>query len=213
MTGRERIVAAARGGVVDRKPTLGISEDSDARVVRTVADAVSGDSALLVDILNPLGRALRQHQDLVRSLVDDPESGHSLLQDLVEETREEISQALAMGADGVFYRLQGADPSACTPMEYGGYFLERDRELLEEVAEARLNVVYIDSSSEPYLDFVSDLPAHVFAWDRGASDLTIRGVRELRAGALACQDPDADIALDLEHQGRLLAAAAEARHV
>jgi hypothetical protein len=79
-------------------------------------------------------------------------------------------------------------------MEYGGHFLEVDRQLLSGVIDARFNALYVRGGSEPYIDFVSDLPAHAFAWDP-QSGVTVAQVREVRQGALASTDKDADIEL------------------
>ncbi len=95
----------------------------------------------------------------------------------------------------MLYRLHGAHPSHTSPMQYGGYYLERDREILEEITDARFNLLFIVGSEGTYIDFVSDLPAHVFAWDERASGVTLEEVRQMRTGALATTNPNADIQL------------------
>ncbi len=77
-------------------------------------------------------------------------------------------------------------------MQYGGFYLERDRELLEEAKDATFNLLWIDAGEEAYLDFVSDLPAHAFAWDIDATDVSVVQMRAMRPGALAAEDPTAD---------------------
>lgn len=195
MTGRERFHALASGSTTDRKPLLILDDDprSDARVLRSpgVADA---DRLTLVEVLNPYAQALAASVNLNELIYTDPDSGNRKLDEYVEATRAAIDKALAAGADGVLYRLKGAEPNQTTPMQYGGYYLERDRELLESI-EGTFSVVYIDAGEGAYMDFVSDLPAKFFAWDIDRSDVSVVRMRSLRPGPLVAEDPTADVML------------------
>lgn len=198
MTGKERLVAAARGGEVDRKPVIlwpGESVRSDARIlIHPEAEAIADEERIvLVDVISPFGRAVKAGFGLNDLLTEDPEAGNAHLDEFVQQTRDEIEAANEAGFDGIFYRLIGAEPELSTPMQYGGYYLERDRELLEDVADARLNILYVDGGEEVYMDFVSDLPAHVFAWDIDRTGISVAAMRAMRRGALAAEDPTADI--------------------
>jgi len=202
LTSRERIVAAARGGEVDRRPTLSWlseSSSSDAAVLEQteIAKSLSGERVVLANVPNPFGLALGKGIDLNKALKDDPSVGGVVLDGLVEEVRSQIRASLESGADGIFYRLHGANPSHCTPMEYGGHYLERDRELLNEADGATFNVLFIAGNEELYIDFVSDLPAHAFAWDYDLSKLPASEVRQSRIGAVASSDPSSEILLEI----------------
>jgi hypothetical protein len=199
VTGRERLTLAARGGEPDATPVVTFGKGGDAAIVgpNLVSETVDGETAVLARILSPLGRAIKSGSSLVARLHDDVESGAHELEHLANETRSEMLAALANGADGVFYELDGAYPAVTTPMEYGGHFLEVDRRLLSEVEQANFNVLFVCGESEPYIDFVSDLPAHAFAWDP-RSGVTAEYVRTMRQGALACEG--CEILLDL-HAG------------
>jgi uroporphyrinogen-III decarboxylase len=204
MTSRERLVAAARGGEVDRQPVIcwpgGSEEASDAIVVspKEVQRAVAGNEERVVlgEVPNPFGLATEQKLQLNALLEQDPERGNALLEALTEQVRDRIDQALGSGADGILYRLHGAHPSHTSPMQYGGYYLERDRELLEAIKDARLNMVFVVGGEGVYIDFVSDLPAHVFGWDETASGVDLESIREMRQGALATTRVDADVRLE-----------------
>ena len=179
MTGRERLVAAARGGPTDRVPVLvypGTGADAADALVVLDSDSVvtDEDQAVLVEVLSPYGQALDRG--------DDPAT--AILEELVEETRGAMRDALDAGADGVWYRLDGASGEGYA--RYQGH----DRTLLAEVADARLNVLFAVAPFDPAL--LSDLPAHVLAWaDATPSD----AVRALRPGAQASPDPASEIRL------------------
>ena len=202
MTPRERLTAVARGGAADRRPVVLFpgcqDERADATVVAPsdVASCLerSGEQAVLGHVVSPLGKAMRAGLALTRLLSDDLEAGARQLEELTEQTRSEMKEALDQGADGVFYELDGAYPSQTTPMEYGGHFLEVDRQLLEEVKGARFNVLYVCGDKDPYVDFVIDLPAHAFAWDT-TSGVEFAEVRRQRDGAIAGKHPKADLLL------------------
>lgn len=105
-------------------------------------------------VLNPFGRALREGLDLNALLRTDPEAGAAELDRLCAETAAE----LASTSDSIVYRLVGAEPRYCTPMQYGGFYLERDRELLASV-QGKDRIELLLEGNDAYLDFVSDLPA------------------------------------------------------
>lgn len=164
----------------------------DAMVARSAEEArallsSTGEEgpAILMEVLNPLGLALAEGENPNR-LLDEPEVAARELDRWAEQCREALANALASGVDGIFYRLRGAEPPYSTPMEFGGFHLERERELLEEIGDARFNVLLADGAAETYLDFLTDLPAHAFAWDEARVPFTATQVREMRPGALAC---------------------------
>lgn len=188
-------MALVEGRTVDRKPVMVMDDDprSDARVMRAPG-APDADRLTLVEVLNPYALAQAASVNLNELIYTDPDSGNRKLDEYVDACRAAIRKALDSGADGVLYRLKGAEPSQTTPMQYGGYYLERDRELLEEI-ESTMSVVYIDAGEGAYMDFVSDLPAKFFAWDIDRSDVSVVRMRSLRNGPLVAEDPTADVML------------------
>ncbi|HVT11924.1 MAG TPA: hypothetical protein VHE55_06630 [Fimbriimonadaceae bacterium] len=193
MNSRERLIAAARGGEVDRKPVICWPKpcpESDAIVCQVNPTQIS-----LSPVVNPFGQALRSRIEVWDVLAEEPKRGEKILDELVGKTRSEIKAAFEHGADGVIYLLYGARGLHATPMEYGGHYLERDRELLTEIEDAPFNLIFVVGEDDAYLDFVSDLPAQAFGWDAQATGAPPSQLREMRSGALAANAPDADIEL------------------
>ncbi len=200
MTDRERLRLLQAGIAPDRKPIISWPCPDQAPsgiTVRLPNQALIADDEMmaLAEITNPFGLAIERGLDLNAILKGDPESGSKTLDALTEEVKSTIASVLARGADGILYRLHGASPRWCTPMQYGGYYLERDRELLATAAEAKFNLIFVAGDSEVYFDFVSDLPAHAFAWDSPTTGVTVSQMRGIREGLLASADPDSDILL------------------
>ena len=207
MNSRERLVAMARGGDVDRAPWFAWSGGASAKQALDFAKSFSPDAivvssairaeqalqeldengpAVLVEVGNPFGEALQSGVDLNEEFAKGPESGDEAFSAFVEGVGSSLHAALESGADGVLYRVFGAEPSLSTPMQFGGHYLERERELLQSISDARFNVVYIEGGDEVFLDVVSDLPAHALGWDEQRSHIPPSEVRKMREGALAC---------------------------
>src|SRR5262245_1019234 len=117
------------GAGLEPRATIGWDESCDVRIVTIDEFAASTTQSVIVDVANPFGRALEQGIDLNREFEQDVDLGEHLLQRLVGDTMGAIDAALVAGADGVFYRLHGACERHCSPMQYGGLYLERDREI------------------------------------------------------------------------------------
>ncbi len=193
MTVRERVVAAARGGEVDQRPVFSWPTPG--------GDLGINGEISLREIHGPFSLALSEGRNLNDVLREDPAS--NLLEDYVQRVRINIEEAFSEGVDGIIYILRGAEPSLSSPMQYGGHFLEHDRALLEEVKEARLNVLVIAGGEGAFLDFVSDLAAHVFAWDVAATGFSVEDVRRLRSGALATSEPSTEFYWPAESSRKL----------
>jgi hypothetical protein len=199
LNARERFLAASRGGEVDSKPTLAWPfGESDLVVAETIEDVRTlsgGEKPVLYLLNNPFGASLADRVALNDLHVESPAAGSDKVAEYVSRLTEEGRASLEAGADGVFYLLQGARGAFCTPMQYGGYYLEADREILTELADANFNFIFVAGNDDVYIDFVSDLPAHFFAWDAEASTFDASYVRTLRSGALASSDPSSEVLL------------------
>lgn len=215
MTSLERLIAVSNGDVVDRAPLVcwpGASPEGDVVVV-SIGELQSakptGDRAVFAHIQSPFGRSLAEGVDLNALHRESPEAGEAKLAEYIAATQAEIELAYAAGADGMIYALHGAVPNHCSPMQYGGLYLERDREILSAAKDRGFTLLFIVGDEEAYLDFVSDLPAHAIAWDVDRTGFTVSQMRELRSGAVCATDPESDIRLVPGLGGRSIAQALE----
>lgn len=200
MTSRDRVRAALAGESVDRRPLVTwptVTDAADIVVLKDV-DAIrphaGGDRPVLLEVANPYASVGRT---VVSEAKANPEESARALDEAVAAIRRQIEAGLGAGADGVFYRLEGATAEATTPMEYGGLFLEHDREILAAISDAQLNVLYLSGGPDLYFDFVCDLPAHLIAWDQAATGLSAEMVRALRSGPQASADPASEFDLSI----------------
>ena len=126
-------------------------------------------------------------------LKGDPAGADETLARLVADVRALIATAIGAGASGILYWIEGASPADFTPMQYGGLFLEHDREILADTRAKVEVVVFVADQDEAYIDFVSDLPADLFGW-AGATPEPAE-IRALRPGRLLADHPTADVRL------------------
>lgn len=208
MTSRERLTAAGRGEESDQKPRIvwpkllpqTPTSEVDAWVVDAPhefaeAKSLCGGSAVLCSVLSPYGWAIKNGSKLMSLLESDPLAGDAELLELKEKTLAEARRVMDEGADGICYVLAGATPEHTTPMQYGGFLLDLDREILDEFNTALFNMVWVRGKSEPYLEFVADLPAHALSWDMQATKIEPSAIRPYRTGAIAGTEPDCDLLL------------------
>jgi len=198
MTSLEKLRAAVDGHPLDEKPIIiwpseGMQSDAAILPLDRIVNRANKSRIVLAEVLSPFARSLQKALGLNRVLQEDPKKGEEILDGLIKQTLNEFAAARQAGADGVFYRLQGAEPTYSSPMQYGGHYLETDREILQATWKDSLNVLFVEGGPETYLDFVSDLPATIFAWDCERTEVSLATLRKLRKGALATADPEADI--------------------
>lgn len=201
MSGMANLKAAAKGTKLSPKPVIvwsaspGHKADGIVATLNTLEDALRSHpgQAVLVEVMSPYGRATREGINLTDILTDQPEAGAHELSKWAASAGSDIQQALKEGANGIFYRLDGAYPAANTPMQYGGLYLETDREILKQIPEEALALLYVEGESDPYLDFVSDLPADLFGWDAPRTGIESEQVLKMRDGALAAEDKGASV--------------------
>lgn len=208
MNSRERITALIRGGNSDGASWFAYfrnekfdhilkfaeSQKPDAIVlsnlsnVGTALDVLGSEGpAILVETLNPFGLCLSENVDINAELRNNPVKGNEILSEMVNKVSRHIGEIMKSGADGVFYRLIGAEPKYTSPMQYGGYYMEHDNNLLSSVRDARCNVLFIEGGEYVYMDFVHDIPASLLAWDEKSSGLSFDEVKQYHSGALACE--------------------------
>lgn len=199
MTGRERLLEVARGAAIDPKPIIGfphcgIEVDGYVDVAEQLHLAPTG-TAKLAFVRSPFGEAAMDGIDLNAKLSEDLEGGHEALNAYFAKVETEIQRAIQTGADGIFYCLAGAEPTASTPMQYGGFYLELDRELLSKATSLPLNVLWIEGKSEPFLDSVVDLPAQFFGYYVAETGVNPEIIRADRPGPIVSNVFEADVSL------------------
>jgi hypothetical protein len=138
------------------------------------------------------GLLARGGSPLVDALRRNIDAGEAELERIVSNI-----QADSAAHSILLYRLAGAVPEVCTPMEYGGYFLERDRELLATLVRRAVVILYVQGGPGVYLDFVSDLSAEVLAWNQSTTGVSVSELSKIRDGLMGGNDPEAAVTFSI----------------
>lgn len=204
MTARDRVKACLAGSPTDLPPSVvwSASPGHQADVIVTDWESVKRacethpDQLVLGLIQSPLSLAMFRSLDLVEELAADPEKGEATLSAITQECKDRIDSVKEQGGHGILYFLNGAHPEVTSPMQYGGYFLEVDRELLGLVQDCELNILFIAGRDEEvYLDVVGDLPVAVVGWDNAAITIPIELAKQSIHRKIALDHPQADFLL------------------
>lgn len=148
-----------------------------------------GSTYEFAEITSPYGKAMQSGIDLNELLHADPAVGETRLNELAVVTQSEINVA---ASQGILYRVYGACPAECTPMQFGGHYLEVDRAILNTITKGTKTIVFIEGE-DIYFDFVSDLPCDAMGWDETVNTLTLAEARTMRPGLYALTSPEAEI--------------------
>lgn len=198
MTSKERLFAILDGRPVDQRPRISLGHASNtcdawavplADLDKHVNEEQTYGIFALID--SPITKSIERNMDVFQTLQKDPHAGNQILQSLVEETEREVRIALDSGVFGILYRIEGAHPNFCTPMQYGGHFLELDRQILETAQRATCSAIWIEGGPDAYLDSVTDLPTTILGFRSGSGDLN--WIRQVRKGLIAMDGHEGDI--------------------
>ncbi|MFN3730278.1 MAG: hypothetical protein ACK4XJ_11275 [Fimbriimonadaceae bacterium] len=184
MTSRERVTAALAGVTVDRAPSVSF-------LPGVAADAGIDGEFRLTHVKNPFGVALEQGVRLSDLFDHDPDASDREVRRAADETRRCI--AAAGDVDGIAYTIHGACELWTSPMGYGGWLLETDRELIKSASKPVFAFVV---GRDAYLDVLSDLPCAVFAWDSEASSADVDEMRRMCRAKIATNRQGADFILE-----------------
>jgi hypothetical protein len=152
----------------------------------------SNNLPVLAEVLSPYGQALSRGLDLNSKIADSPEIGEAMLSECIAASLSDIAIAKSNGADGILYAVCGATEEHCSPMQYGGLYLERDREVLLEASKWAFVIGFVVGGESTYLDIVSDLPCDVLGWSIEATGHPLSEMKLMRTGATCTSDPNSE---------------------
>jgi len=158
-------------------------EDNLGRMVETVElvkAEVGDDVPVLVTVFSPFTYAMRfaGGADAIRQHIrENPVEVHAALGVLSRNIAGFCEAAINVGADGVFFAVQGAGDSILTPTEYGEFARPYDLHCLRAAAGGWLTTLHVHASSgldiTPFLAY----PAPVLSWSDRLTGISLREVR------------------------------------
>lgn len=165
-------------------PTRGALRDHLEAVAR-IREALP-EVPVVVTVFSPLAQAknLCGADRLLLHLRRYPEALEAGLRVIAESTRRFVRAALGLGVDGIFYAVQHASYQLLSPDEYRAFGHPYDRLILEDAADAWLNILHLHGEAVMF-DLFTDYPVAVWNWhDRETSPLLHEGKERVPGAVL-----------------------------
>jgi uroporphyrinogen decarboxylase len=161
--------------------------------IRRARELAGPDIPIIETVFSPLAQAknlIGDGLEIVHLRRHRAELQHAL--DVIAETTVRfVTQALAAGADGIFYAMQRASADALSEAEYREVARPLDLRILEAAQDASFNLLHLHGL-HTYFDLVADYPAHALNWhDRDTGPSLAEGTRRfpgLVVGGLSQRD-------------------------
>ncbi|MCS7251268.1 MAG: uroporphyrinogen decarboxylase family protein [Anaerolineae bacterium] len=120
---------------------------------------------IVVTVFSPLAQAknLAGSERLLLHLRRYPEALEKGLDVIAESTRRFVRAALELGVDGIFYAVQHASYLWLSAEEYQAFGRRYDLAILEEAADAWLNILHLHGEALMF-DVGRDYPVAVWNW-------------------------------------------------
>jgi len=120
---------------------------------------------MVVTVFSPLAQArnLAGADRLLLHLRRHPEALEQGLRTITESTRRFVRAALDLGVDGIFYAVQHASYLLLSPEEYRTFGRPFDWAILEEAADAWLNILHLHGEAVMF-ELFTDYPVAVWNW-------------------------------------------------
>ena len=161
--------------------------------IRAARELAGPDIPIIETVFSPLAQA----KNLVGGTLDvvhlrrHRADFQQALEVIAETTVRFVREALAAGADGIFYAMQRASAEFLSEAEYREVARPLDLRVLEAAGEATFNLLHLHGLNT-YFDLVVDYPAHALNWhDRDTGPSLAEGARHfpgLVVGGLSQRD-------------------------
>ncbi len=151
-----------------------------AEAVHVLRDELGYDTPIIVTLFSPLAEALyaaADHERFFAHVQEAPAVIHEALATIAENLRTQIRDALAAGADGVFFALQGCTTAMMPEALYREIGRPYDLIALQGAVNGWLNVLHVHGDRDLMFDQVLDYPVQVLSWSDRLAGPSLREAR------------------------------------
>ena len=140
-------------------------------VAERLCEALGGKVYALETVFSPLsiaGDLVRDGQEVVTLMRDDPQALHGALEVITATFVEFVPAVLKAGADGLFFATtEWASRDMLTSEQYAEFGRPYDLRVLAAAQDAGFNVLHVCKNNNYLLDLL-DYPVHGFNWAVGS---------------------------------------------
>ncbi len=155
--------------------------------VQSVRAAVGIEKPVIVTKFNPLSEAMHfaaDRETFMAHLQEAPVVIHEALHTIATNLQFQFRELLSVGADGVFFALQGCTKEILSESQYREFGRPYDLIALQGAQSGWLNVLHIHGERDLHFDLVLDYPVSVLSWSDRIAGPSLREARGMTSKCL-----------------------------
>jgi uroporphyrinogen decarboxylase len=121
---------------------------------------------------------LREH------LAADPDAVMTGVRAIADSLAAYARACVETSCDGIYFAVSGASAEGLSREEYARWFLPLDKQVLETVKSAPVNIVHLHGYKDLHFAELHDLPAAAVCWSDRAAGPSLVEARKIHAGCL-----------------------------
>ncbi len=148
--------------------------------IRMLRESLGAETPIVLTIYNPITEVRRFAADtetFTQHLREHPAAVHRALGVIAENLQRNIAAAIAAGADGVYYALQGITEDGLGEMGYREFGRPYDFVALRGAESGWLNISHVHGDHDLLMDLAIDYPVQVISWSDRLTGLSLRQMR------------------------------------
>ena len=158
-----------------------------AEAVAILRDTLGFETPIVMTVFSPLAEAMyaaRDRSQFLEHAREHPILMHEVLSTIAENLARHIRDMILVGADGIFFSVQGATRDVMSETEYREFGRPYDLIALREAANGWLNILHIHGENDLYFDQLLDYPVQVLSWSDRIAGPSLREARVMTSKCL-----------------------------
>lgn len=148
-------------------------------LLKRLRENLPAEVPIIETVFSPFYYANKMAQGrLIEHLQVAPGKVHTGLQTLLQ-TMIDYAQAVVQICDGIYYAVNGISEDTAPREVYERHIMSLDKQILQSVAHAPLNVLHVHGYGELYADLLADAPASIVCWSDRSCTLSLQEGRAL----------------------------------
>lgn len=151
-----------------------------AEAVAILRETLGFDTPVVMTVFSPLAEAMyaaRDREQFLTHLREHPVLMHEVLSTLAENLAHHIHDIIMVGADGVFFSVQGGTRDVLSEAEYREFGRPYDLMALRGASSGWLNILHMHGEKDLMFDQFLDYPVQVLNWSDRLAGPSLREAR------------------------------------
>jgi uroporphyrinogen decarboxylase len=148
--------------------------------IAVLREALGFETPIIVTLFSPLAEAMyaaQSREQFLNDAQEHPMLMHEVLATIADNLAMHIREMINVGADGVFFALQGCTTTIMSEEQYREFGRPYDLIALRGGSAGWLNVLHIHGEKDLMFDQVIDYPVQVLSWSDRIAGPSLREAR------------------------------------